>query len=100
MKNYDGALFELMDDLITQTEFDEMVKKIDWKSLKTVIKGVLDLGCGREDGEECLGDMNVHQTRIGQVLDNTFRGQVGCLSLKRAEDEVVGVLMSLVSTSI
>ena len=97
MKNYDGALFEMMDEMITQTEFDEIVKKIDWKSVKTVIKGVLELGCGKADGEECLGDMNVHQARIGQVLDNTFRGQFGCLSLKRAEEEVVGVLISLVS---
>lgn len=93
VKNYDGSLFEVIDNIMTQSEFDEIVKSLDWKSVRTVIEGVLQTGCGEEG---CLEDMTLHQTRIGQVLDNTFGGQVGCLSLKRVEEEIIGLMLSLV----
>ena len=34
-----------------------------------------------------------------RVLDKTFKGEEGCLSLKRVEEETAGVLMSLVGSS-
>ncbi|XP_063691708.1 uncharacterized protein LOC134824005 [Bolinopsis microptera] len=41
--------------------------------------------------------MSELQASIGRVLDNTYRGEEGCLSLRRAEKELTGVFRVLVT---
>lgn len=81
-----------------KTEFEESLgelSKVDWNTVRSVLQGVIKSGCGEVDGSQCLVEMTELQASIGRVLDNTHKGEEGCLSLRRAEEEITGVLLSL-----
>jgi len=99
VRNYDGILFEVSDGA-NRTEFDRVVSKLDWEALKTVVLGVLKSGCREVDGADCLVEMTGLQAAIGRVLDRTFRGEEGCLSLRRAEEDILRVFLSLVHETV
>ena len=81
-----------------KTEFEESLgklSKVDWNAVRSVLQGVIKSGCGEVGGSQCLVEMTELQASIGRVLDNTHKGEEGCLSLRRAEEEITGVLLSL-----
>ena len=97
VRKYDGALLYVLKE-VERTRFEEMVQKMDWRALNLVIHGVLSTLC-KVNGSDCLDKMTeLLASGNGRVLVNTFKGEDGCLSLKRVEEEITGVLMSLVGS--
>lgn len=85
VRRYDGSLFEIVE--LPRTKFDDVVKEIDWKSLKLVLHGMIEAGCGEKNGKDCLEVFSDTYVLMGTIMDNSFNGKDVCLSLIRAEDE-------------
>jgi hypothetical protein len=82
---YDGALFEMTK--LDRTNFDNVVRSIDWKSLKTVLLGYIKAGCGEKNGKDCVVELSKMYTLFGTVMDNTFNEKNECLSMIRFEED-------------
>lgn len=92
-KNYNGILFEMLG--LDGSMFNNVVDNLDWKSLKTVLDGLTKAGCGVKNGKDCVLEISKMYSLGGRLIDNTFRGDDGCLSLKRVEKEITEFLTGM-----
>ena len=93
--NYDGQLFTLLGG--DRTGFDHVVKNFNWRSLKTIFKSYMDVGCAQKDGKDCITELAKMYSIAGTFLDNTFSSRDTCLSMIRFEDEFVTYLQTVAS---
>ena len=87
-KEYDGKVFEMLGLENYKSMFNNVVDNLDWKSLKTVLGGFVEAGCGVKNEKDCVLELAKFYSTGGKILDNTFKGNDVCLSLVRAEKEV------------
>lgn len=93
VQKYDGSLFEMME--ADRSGFDAMVGAIDWKTIKAILNGFVDAGCGEKNGKDCVMEMSKMYVLMGTFMDNTFNGDEGCLSLVRMEEEFIEYIMTM-----
>ena len=95
VRNYDGMVFDMLDLGEVKGMFDLVVDNLDWKSLKTVLKGVATAGCGVKNGKDCVLEMSKMYTSGAKVVDNSLNGEDVCLSMIRVEKEFTAYLMAM-----
>jgi len=84
-RKYDGRLFQLTG--MDRTSFDTIVNHVDWKTLKSVLLGFVQAGCGEKDGEDCVTVLANMYSLMGRFVDNTMSGRDVCLSMIRFQEE-------------
>ena len=92
VKNYDGSLFEMVP--MDRSGCEKTVDRLDWKTIKGVLNGWIEAGCGYKNGKDCVTELSKVHTLSGTMLDNTFNRKDVCLSMIRFKEEFIDYFMS------